>query len=87
MNCGDCKFSHYTVYGYPVRELIFFAQMCRRHGITEDELHGYCVSAEQGYRAGADDFHRVFAESLEQALSHMGQVCDSNGQVDKEVDE
>ena len=45
-----------TVCGYPVRELIAFALLCRREGIEEKDLHDYCVGVENGYRAGWHDF-------------------------------
>ena len=48
-----------TVYGYPLNELLCFAQMCRRHGIEEKDLHDFCLGVENGFRCGVDDWNRV----------------------------
>lgn len=35
-----------TVCGYNLKELIFFAMMCRRHGISEEDIHEFMISVE-----------------------------------------
>ena len=57
-----------TVAVYPVRELVFFSQMCRRHNISEDQLHDFCTGALNGYYCGIDDFRRV-QENMLKTLS------------------
>lgn len=48
-----------TVYGYPLNELLCFAQMCRRHGIEEKDLHDFCLGVENGFLCGVDDWNRA----------------------------
>ena len=56
-----------TVYGYPVKEIILFANMCRRHGITEKDLLDFCRGAVNGWECGYDDFCRVQENMYEEA--------------------
>lgn len=60
--------------GYPINELIFFAQMCRRHGISDDELHDFCVGAENGYKCGFDDFCRTGEKMLHEVEKRYGKA-------------
>lgn len=53
-----------TIYGYPLKELMLFAQCCRRQGITEDELHSFCLDAEAIYSFIKEEFDRSIEESL-----------------------
>lgn len=66
-----------TVCGYPVDELVFFAKMCERHGITEDELHDYCAEARNGYVAGMQDW-RIARDNM---AREMMQRFTSNARV------
>jgi hypothetical protein len=53
-----------TVYGYPLNEIIAFANLCRRHEITEDDLHDFCTNAVRGYEAGRRDFHITWMNAM-----------------------
>lgn len=53
-----------TVYGYPLNEIIAFASLCRRHEITEDDLHDFCTNAVRGYEAGRRDFHITWTNAV-----------------------
>ena len=55
-----------TCEGYPAQELICFAQVCRRHEITENDLHDFCTNALRGYEAGKEDFRIVWENSIAQ---------------------
>lgn len=60
-----------TVYGYPVRELLAFALLCRREGIEEKDLHDYCVGVENGYKAGWHDFEITQQNMLHEMVSRI----------------
>ena len=57
-----------TIYGYPLKELMLFAQCCRRQGITEDELHSFCLDTEAIYSIIKEEFDRSIKESLEKCF-------------------
>ena len=60
------------VYGYPINELVAFANLCRRHGITEDDLHDFCTNAVRGYEAGWNDFHVVVKNITGEIIARFG---------------
>ena len=60
-----------TCEGYPVQELICFANLCRRHEITENDLHDFCTNALRGYEAGKNDFRIVWENSIEQLSKRL----------------
>lgn len=61
-----------TVCGYPVNELVAFAELCRRHGITEDDLHDFCTNAVRGYEAGWNDFQVVVKNMTGDVIARFG---------------
>lgn len=54
-----------TVCGYPVGELTAFAELCRRHEITEPELHNFCKNAVAGFEAGKNDWEITYKNMAE----------------------
>ena len=66
-----------TIYGYPAKELVLFARMCERMGITEAELHDYCAEAKNGFIAGMQDW-RISQENM---LRRVVEGFTSNVQV------
>ena len=60
-----------TIYGYPAKDLVIFAEMCRRHGITEQELRDYCLNVEQGYTHGWEEQNREAKEQLQRMLDNI----------------
>ena len=65
-----------TIYGYDVKELIFFAEMCKRHNITEKDLHDFCLSAENGWQCGWDDFNRTQNKIIQEAMERFNKGGD-----------
>lgn len=53
-----------TVEGYPVKELMAFAMLCRRHEITENDLHDFCTNAVRGFNAGVHDFRVAYEKAM-----------------------
>lgn len=41
---------HGFICGYSVKDLLLFAYICRRQGITEDQLQDYCLTLEEAYK-------------------------------------
>lgn len=39
-----------TIYGYPIEDLIIFAQICRRNGVTEEQLRDYKLTFETAFK-------------------------------------
>ena len=60
-----------TCYGYPVRELLAFALLCRREGIEEKDLHDYCMGVENGFMAGWHDFEITQKNMLQRMMSRI----------------
>lgn len=69
--CPYCGWEIKTIYGYPAREIAFFAAMANRHGITEEDLHRFCTEAMSGYNAGKDDFIRATKFSIRETLEKV----------------
>ena len=63
-----------SICGYKIDELVLFAQMCRRHGISNDELHDFCVGVENGYKCGFDDFCRTGEKMLHEVEKRYGKA-------------
>lgn len=57
------------VYGYPVRDVVVFAEICRCCGITKKDLHGFVMNAEAAYRAGFREVERTINKSLQDFYS------------------
>lgn len=44
------RFEKSTFCGYSAKELLLFADVCRRSGITHEEMHEFCLCAESVYK-------------------------------------
>ena len=49
-----------TVYGYPIEDLIIFAQICRKNGVTEEQLRDYKLTLETAFK--------ILKEELEEKI-------------------
>lgn len=49
-----------TVYGYPIEDLIIFAQICRKNGVREEQLRDYKLTLETAFK--------ILKEELEEKL-------------------
>ena len=56
-----------TCCGYPVRDLIVFAEACRQAGVEEKDLHLFVVSADGAFRFAAAEFDRLCRNAFEGA--------------------
>lgn len=63
-----------TVEGYPLNEIIAFAILCREKGITENDLHDFCLSFENGWKLGFEKYN----EASEKMFRDM---CERNAKV------
>lgn len=70
-----------TVYGYPTRELVFFALMCRRHEISEKDLHDFCLGAENGWRCGYDDLLRTLKIGIASEMKNGNVKASATGEI------
>ena len=70
-----------TVCGYSVKELVFFAEMCRRHEISEKDLHDFCLGAENGWRCGYDDFIRTMKNSIRSEFKNGSIKVTATGKI------
>ena len=57
-----------TICGYTAKELVFFAQVCREKGIADDDLHNFCVSAENGWLYGWEEFNRAQNKAIQEQM-------------------
>ena len=51
-------------YGYPVRELIACAQLCKRHEIAPEDMHDFFKGMENGFVAGWNDQRITYKNML-----------------------
>lgn len=45
-----------TICGYNARELIIFADACKKHDISPEMMHDFCALAESAYNYIMDEF-------------------------------
>lgn len=57
-----------TVCGYRVKELLLFAEACRKQGITETELHDFCLNVESAYQLVIDEQREVTEKYLAELM-------------------
>ena len=63
--------SAYEAYGYTVREICVLAIMCRRAGISEDELHDFVRNTERIWNTLADLYADQTNRAFKDALAEM----------------
>lgn len=61
------------VCGFPLKELIAFAGLARREGITEADLHDFCTNAVRGFEAGQRDLQIAYEKSLQRFKDNLSQ--------------
>ena len=64
-----------TCCGYPVRDLIVFAEACRRAGVEEKNLRLFVASADGAYRFAAEEFDRLCRKSFEDFILKGEEEC------------
>jgi len=60
-----------TVYGYPVENLVLFADACKKAGIDNEELKRFCDNAESAWMYAWDEFKRKQDKALRDIMSGM----------------
>lgn len=50
--------------GYNFEELLIFAEACRKAGITENNLHDFCMNCESAFNY----IHQKFMEKIESEI-------------------
>jgi len=76
-----------TVKGYPLDELLTFALLCRRHDITEDDLHDFCTNAVRGFEAGMEDLRRSAERAWEETCEEFWSMADKiNNAVEHDIE-
>lgn len=58
-----------TYCGYTLKELLMFADACRRQGITEDKLYVFWASAESAFNYIMEKITEDAMKSIERTLS------------------
>ena len=64
-----------TCCGYPVRDLIVFAEACRRAGVEEKDLRLFVASADGAYRFAAEEFDQLCRKSFEDFILKGEEEC------------
>ena len=62
--------SEQTICGYPLYELIAFAQMCRREGIREGELKAFITNCQRAYDLIRRETQEAMFRSLQSQLDN-----------------
>ena len=52
------------IFGYPIKDLVLFAEACRKKGIDETELKWFCTEMKTAYQMIADEFKKSLGDSL-----------------------
>lgn len=56
------------VYGYPIDELITFAQICRKCGIRTEDLHDFCTNAKLIAVKLREEFNKSFENTMNEVM-------------------
>ena len=60
-----------TIYGYDIKDLAVFAAACIQEGITESEMHDFCLNASAAYDFVMSEMGRVQKETIERITNWM----------------
>lgn len=60
-----------TICGFPIEELILFADACRKQGITTEELHWFIGNVENAYNYAIDEVKKQNQKAIERCLSRF----------------
>jgi hypothetical protein len=63
------RFERSTFCGYTSKELLMFADACRRQGITEEYLFAFCKNAEDAFAYAFEKIAERFKKEVERKLS------------------
>lgn len=63
------RFEKTTFCGYSPKELLLFADACRRQGITEYQLHIFLINTESAFNYVMEKINEMFDEEIERQLS------------------
>jgi len=60
-----------TICGYNVKELILFAQVCRKQGISEEDLHAFVTQSEWIYEVVSKTIENSLIESSQKFIDEI----------------
>lgn len=60
---------HCTIYGYPFKEVIVFADACRKNNISEGDMREFCLNAEAAWLYVIDKASEQIDIELKKRLS------------------
>ena len=63
------RLEHTTVCGYPFKELMVFADACRKYNVSESDMHEFCLNAESALQYIMDKMHEQMDKQMERMLS------------------
>ena len=63
------RLEHTTVCGYPFKELMVFADACRKYNVSESDMHEFCLNAESAWQYIMDKMHEQMDKQMERMLS------------------
>jgi len=73
-----------TIYGYDIKELAVFAAACRQEGITESEMHDFCLNAGAAVDCVMREMDRVQKETFDFERIIHGFGADMRGEQNGE---
>ena len=63
------RLEHTTVCGYPFKELMVFADACRKYNVSESDMREFCVNAESAWNYIMDKMNEQMKKQVERMLS------------------
>jgi predicted transcriptional regulator len=66
------RFEKSTFCGYSAKELLMFADACRRSNINEVDLHEFCTNVESAWKYIIEKTHEEIEKEIERQISTWG---------------
>lgn len=63
------RLEHTTFCGYPFKELMVFADACRKYNVSKSNMREFCVNAESAWNYIMDKMNEQMKKQVERMLS------------------
>lgn len=70
-NADEMQMDNSTVYGYDVDDLIFVAELMRKHNVSPDELHELKDNFAFAFQIAWDEYNERSQEALNNILENI----------------
>lgn len=74
--CTLIDFDDSTIYGYKMKELIAFADACRKNGVDERDMKAFANNCEWALKVISDEQKKLFEEAWKKSFGEILHVED-----------